>query len=282
MKKEQQATEVGLRELQLLELELFKAFKDYCDRNDLTYFALGGTLLGAVRHKGFIPWDDDMDLGMPREDYEVFLRTFSDQNDQVSLHWHGNDPDHSRYFARLEDPRAKVLRRDMVPPELTSAWIDIFPLDGMPSGRFALAYKKAKIMARRATFRFSQSSHTVITANRPWYERAAIILQTKLPINKIFSFDREWLALDRLLRADSYAESSIVINAMGHWKFREMFPKSCYGEGKMYEFEDTQVRGPVDYDAVCSSLYGDYMTPVNTAHHGTSLKNEAGNDRTVS
>lgn len=262
-------TPAKLREIQLLELSLFKIFRDFCDKTGLIYFALGGTLLGAVRHKGFIPWDDDMDLGMPREDYEVFLKTFQADDSGVRLHWHGNDPKHTRYFARLEDPSVKVLRTDMNPPELTPAWIDVFPLDGMPAKGLPLTIKKACIMARRATFRFSQQRHTIMRDDRPWYEKAAISLQSILPLYRVFSFDREWAALDRCLKSNPYATSENIINAMGHWKFREMFPKSCYGIGAMYDFEDTQIRGPIDYDRVCSSLYGDYMTPVITGHHGT-------------
>lgn len=261
----------SLRELQLKELELFKVFRDWCNQNGMRYFALGGTLLGAVRHGGFIPWDDDMDLGMPREDYERFLRDFKCEKPEIKLHWHGNDPEHTRYFARIEDTGMKVLRDDMEPPEMTSAWIDIFPLDGMPEGRIALNVKKAIIMVRRALFRFSVSDRhaTKVLEGRPWYERALVQLQESLPLYRIFPFEREWRALDRCLKANAYDESSIIINAMGHWKFREMFPKECYGEGGLYDFEDTQVMGPVDYDRVCTSLYGDYMTPINTAHHKT-------------
>ena len=62
-----------VREIQLGELSLLKSFIAICSKYNLRYYALGGTLLGAVRHKGFIPWDDDMDLGMPRKDYETFL-----------------------------------------------------------------------------------------------------------------------------------------------------------------------------------------------------------------
>lgn len=268
-----------LRELQLHELDLFKSFASFCEKNELTYYALGGTLLGAIRHQGFIPWDDDMDLGMPREDYEVFLRTFSPDDPNVRLHWVGNDVNHTRYFARIEDERIKILRTDMEPPELTPAWIDVFPLDGMPEGGIGLALAKASILLHRALFRFGQSgkSRAVITNDRPFYEKVLIRLQNALCLYRIFPFKKMWARLDFCLKKHPYATSSNIINAMGHWKFKEMFPKSCYGEGAWYPFEDTVIFGPVDYDTVCRSLYGDYMTPVDTGHHQpkpTSLNQE--------
>lgn len=271
-----QVTAGTIRELQLHELELFKVFSSFCEKNNLIYYALGGTLLGAVRHQGFIPWDDDMDLGMPREDYEVFLRTFSSDCPNVKLHWVGNDAKHTRYFARIEDDRVKVLRTDMEPPELTPAWIDVFPLDGMPKSGLSLICAKASIAIHRALFRFGQSrqSSAVITKSRPFHEKVLIKLQNVLPLYRVFQFEKMWDKLDVCLKKYPYATSPNIINAMGHWKFREMFPKVCYGEGAWYPFEDTVIRGPIDYDAVCRSLYGDYMTPVNTGHHQPKAASE--------
>ena len=75
----------NLREIQLLELEILKQVLNICNTHSLTYYMLGGTLLGAVRHKGFIPWDDDIDIGMPRPDYEKFCST--DRNLHIMGLW---------------------------------------------------------------------------------------------------------------------------------------------------------------------------------------------------
>lgn len=115
----------------LVDLALFKEFSKFCKKNNIKYFALGGTLLGAVRHKGFIPWDDDMDLGVPREDYEKLLLLCSKEKVNFELHTFDNDENHYRYFARLEDSSVKIKRNDKSVSEISSAWIDIFPLDGI-------------------------------------------------------------------------------------------------------------------------------------------------------
>ncbi|MBR1604027.1 MAG: LicD family protein [Synergistaceae bacterium] len=71
--KEHTNTSETVRKIQLAELDIFKAFKAICDRHNLRYFAIGGTCIGAIRHKGFVPWDDDMDVAMPYEDYKKFF-----------------------------------------------------------------------------------------------------------------------------------------------------------------------------------------------------------------
>lgn len=259
----------SLRDLQLLELELFKKFKALCELHSLTYFAMGGTLLGAVRHKGFIPWDDDMDIGMPREDYDRFLELCAHNETDMTVSTFVEYPNHTRYFARIEDPSLSVMRYDMNPPEETPAWIDLFPLDGMPDTPVRLLMHKSSIQLHRALFRLSLFNETrpSTLSNRPWYEVVLIRMQRLVPMYRVLNPRRSWRSLDRCLRRYPYASSPSMINAMGHWKFREMFPKSVYGEGREYSFEGCGMNGPIDFDTVCTQLYGDYMTPVNDSHH---------------
>jgi lipopolysaccharide cholinephosphotransferase len=126
-----------LSELQAVELDILKEFIRVATREGLTWFAMFGTLLGAVRHKGFIPWDDDMDIALPRKDYDRL---------RLSRHWFSepyflqtpqNDPAASPRFTRLRRSDTTVLSN--FPNGLTrgghmGAYIDILPLDDMPSG----------------------------------------------------------------------------------------------------------------------------------------------------
>ena len=119
-----------LRQIQMHELELLLEFRKMCEENDLTYYLTGGTLLGAVRHKGFIPWDDDIDIAMPRKDYNLFLK--------LCAHSLGADYIHKdertaiaypHYFSKLTfAEHAQKHKR---------AYIDIFPLDICPDKDFA-------------------------------------------------------------------------------------------------------------------------------------------------
>ncbi|MBQ8062461.1 MAG: LicD family protein [Clostridia bacterium] len=266
----------SFRPLQLKELELFKQFRDFCEAHDITYYALGGTLLGAVRHEGFIPWDDDMDLGVPREDYERFLKLCEEEEVPFELHTFRNDPKHYRYFARIEDPSMKVRRTDNQTVEVSNAWVDIFPLDGMPNNKYLREFHKYYVLWRRAAYKFScfDLGVNVEKANRPLVERLLIKVGMVLPVEKFFRLDRELNKLDRALKRFPYAKSDYLVNAMGAYKFREMFHKQYYGKGRAYPFEDTTVWGPEDYDFVNTQLYGDYMKPPAEAdrnHHSSEI-----------
>ena len=122
---------LSLREIQLEELEMLKNIVKFLDKNNIQYFLCGGTLLGAVRHKGFIPWDDDIDIAILREDYEKFVKIA--QENKI----HDNYSVASFETNTLDYPFCKVLNHNI---EISSKslidknlWIDIFPLDGFPS-----------------------------------------------------------------------------------------------------------------------------------------------------
>ena len=265
----------SLRQLQLKELSLLKLFQQICKENHITYYALGGTLLGAVRHKGFIPWDDDIDVGIPRPDYDRLCKILEAQplGEKVRFHTFRNSDEYIRYFGHLEDTSFKVVRHDKLKDEETYAWIDLFPLDGMPNNGLLRKLKVWQVLALRAMFRFS-CFDTLVDVNkkgRPLHEKILVWVGLHTPIQKFFNTKKCLDRMERALTSTPYEKSNYLVNAMGAYKFREMFHKKYYGQGKMYPFEDTEICGPEDYDFVCTQLYGDYMTPPkmdDRNHHG--------------
>ena len=265
-----------LRRLQLVELELLKKFQETAEKHNIKYFALGGTLLGAVRHKGFIPWDDDIDIGIPREDYERFIRICQTEKMPFELHTFRNDSNHYRYFSRIEDPTVKIRRTDNTVEEISSAWIDVFPLDGMPNGELMRKLHKFHVLYRRAMYKLSCFSLgvNVNKKNRPLSERIIVKIGLILPVEKFLSTKNQLVKLDKTLKKYPYRKSHYLVNAMGAYKFNEMFHKKYYGKGKLYRFEDITIMGPIDYDTVCTQLYGDYMTPPSEDaknHHSSEV-----------
>lgn len=265
----------SLRALQLKELDLLKYFQQVCKENNITYYALGGTLLGAIRHKGFIPWDDDIDVGIPRPDYDrlcKILESKSAEEGKIRFCSFKNCDDYIRYFGHLEDLTFKVVRRDKLKAEETYAWIDLFPLDAMPNNGLLRKLKVFQVLVLRALFRFScfDTLVDVHKKGRPLHEKILVWIGLHTPVQKLFNTKKCLQALERALTSTPYEKSNYLVNAMGAYKFREMFHKKYYGNGRMYPFEDTEIFGPEDYDFVCRQLYGDYMTPPKEAdrnHH---------------
>lgn len=267
-----------LRDLQMVDLKLFKKFAVIADEHQIKYFALGGTLLGAVRHKGFIPWDDDMDIGIPREDYERFIGLCEKGVIDLEVHTYKNDENYYRYFARIEDPSIKIIRNDNETKEISSAWIDVFPLDGMPNNPVIRFIHKYYILYRRAVYKLScfHLGVNINKKNRPLIERVLIIIGKKFPVERIFDTKKELKRLDKALKRVWYDDSQYLVNAMGAYKFKEMFNKKYYGDGRWYPFEDTMIWGPEDYDYICTRLYGNYMTPPDKDernHHASAVMN---------
>ena len=101
-----------IRALQLKVLDILLAVDKVCREHHLRYYIMAGTLIGAVRHKGFIPWDDDLDIGMPRKDYEIFMEKSKDLlPDYLEAIYWKNDPDYPLSFAKIQDARTTLIER---------------------------------------------------------------------------------------------------------------------------------------------------------------------------
>lgn len=269
---------VSLRDLQLAELEVLKEFLRICKKYRLRYYMLGGTLLGAVRHKGFIPWDDDIDIGMPRPDFIRFERIVKKElPDHLNYYSYKKDQGYRYYVPRLTDSRVKVIDTSAAVHTEKEAWIDIFPLDGMPGNKLARKFHCFRLLIARAKVNYSMFSTNIDLkkTSRPFYEKALISFGRVFPVEKIFKTSRELAHLDRLMQKYPYDSSPYLINFMGIHKLKEMFHKKYYGKGAFYEFEGLKLKGPADYDHVLRQMYGEYWNPPDKEemnHHNTQIK----------
>lgn len=271
--------ENSLRKLQLAELEILKYFIKICQDNNLRYYMLGGTFLGAVRHKGFIPWDDDIDIGMPREDYYKFMDiVVNDGNRDFKFENFRINKESLMYVSRFENKKVEIEDTSTTQKKYRYAWIDIFPMDGMPNNRFSMFFHKVKLLYLRLLFQYSQYSNIVNqrVKNRPLHERILIKIGKIINFEKFLDTYKCMLNLDKCLEKYSFDSSKYVINFMGAYKFKEMFKKEVYDECDMYDFEDIKLNAPKNYDLVLSQLYGEYMVPPKEEErnkHGTNVIN---------
>jgi lipopolysaccharide cholinephosphotransferase len=224
-----------------------------CEKYRLRYFLIGGSALGAVRHSNFIPWDDDVDIGMPRTEYEKFLRLAQpDLPTGFFLQTNKTDPLYPLNFAKIRNNETAFIESDVSHLNMNhGVYIDIFPLDGFPyKGISRTAIYKLFIILSTAIQTKLRLKHGNI---------ASRIL--KNAISWMFTLETLRKTIDSLMIKYDYNTSDTVFNWYGAWGLREAVPKDYFGEGCSVKFRGISVMIPSNYDSYLRSLYGDYMTP---------------------
>jgi len=240
-----------VREIQLGELTLLESYIDLCKKHDLRYYALGGTLLGAIRHKGFIPWDDDMDLGMPRKDYEKFLSICEQElPESVILRLHDDNLGNTS----IMDTSIQI----QFGSELCSPFIDIFPLDGYPEDGFHYWLHTNKIKFYRALSKISVIDR-IHERDRGSFENAIVKVSKALKLNKLLNTSKINKKLQSIIKQYDYETSAMVGNVLGSYRERELARKEVFGEPQLLEFENLKISCHANPDEYLTKIYGDYM-----------------------
>ena len=247
-------------ELKCIELGLLKTVHAFCEANGIRYSLFAGSLIGAVRHNGFIPWDDDIDVLMPRPDYERFCRSFSAPNASVHTFW--NDPVFFYPFAKVYDDRT-VLVEDRDPKGRSSVCVDVFPVDGLSDP--VIAPKSILRVKARCMVALSLRRAPPLFRRRTWKKQIAIWFGIPLRLIPLGCRKRiAKIALRRFtdeLTNDPFDVSPFAGGLSWGYGMCEVMPRSVFEKTEMIPFEDGFFRAIVDRDAYLSSVYGDYMTP---------------------
>lgn len=254
-------TTTNLRKIQLIDLEILRQLVKVLDEHKLQYYLIGGTLLGAVRHKGFIPWDDDMDIAMPRDAYEVFLKKYQKQLPKNYLVENYKNNFKFKYnITRICDMRYKVkeLRNSDNLSSQTYVSIDIFPIDGVPNKNFERKLYYFNILSKRALLSLINKNNIDYARKRNVLEKLTISIGTKLPLKKYISANGLQFKIDQLLKKQN-SKSLYAGTIMGAYRTLEIVPRKYFGEGKLVEFEGSKFMGPKMADAYLTHMYGDYM-----------------------
>ena len=245
------------------DMTIVKEVIKICDDHNLKYYMLGGTQLGAIRHKGFIPWDDDIDLGMPRRDYEKFLEIApSSLSKTLKIVNYKTDPDYHYYITRILDTDSKVMETRYEHDGIyTNLSIDIFPLDGSPNNGLLRKIYYFRVLMHRAMMSLHYKSGIDLDRKRGKAEKIMLAFFKMLPTDKMFNAYNQKEKIDKLLKKHDMWSSVISGNIMGAYRTVEMVPTEWIGgeDGVYYDFEDIKLRGFKEYDKYLTHLYGDYM-----------------------
>ena len=252
-----------MNELQQKELELFKAFVRVCEKHHLRYFLVGGSALGAIRHKGFIPWDDDIDVGMPREDYDKFM-TLQHEYDGTPYFIQNfkTDPCYIYNYGKLRDSSTTYIEYIYKNHRINhGVWVDIFPIDG-----FSKVVKPREKFAKKVRHIWFQVYLSYIGALRrkvrkeTWFKD--ILLNIVAGLFYIFDIAHyRNKKVERYVRKIPLDESVMAGNYFGFNMKREAMDSNLFKEFIKVPFEDTEAVVLKDYDTYLRNLYGDYMTP---------------------
>lgn len=265
--------EIDIHEIQQIELEILKDLKRVCEKNNIMFFLGEGTLLGAIRHKGFIPWDDDVDVLMKREDYNRFLSIAQQMGDQYEVQ-------HSTTVENFWSPIIKI--RLVKGPKkyyqqhiahLTDhngPYVDIFPVDYVPK-KTSLSQRWQSIQIRLfrgmlslklGLYKPDTSAKKVIQALSRFYSVQAIHKK----LNHLFA------------RYQSCGKTEYMATLSSYHPYQcQVVPAQVYDEMIAVEFEDTTMPVPAGYDLLLTTIYNDYLSlpPENQRcikHHFSTYK----------
>jgi len=246
-----------LRKAQLVELEILTEVDRICRKENITYYLYYGTLLGAVRHGGFIPWDDDIDIVLLREDYDklmVCLKT--ELGEKFWLQNYETDENYWLSYAKVRKKGTiyREVHMDGVPDEKSGVWIDIFPLDNMPRSKRRIRCENFIINAI--------SNNLLLRANKLKLKNISRRYRPVMWLLSLFTKKRLKKMQDKLMRKHNKKETGFVLYACAALNSYKEFPiKKDLFEVAEISFEGQNFLAPKNYDEMLKLLYGDYMTP---------------------
>lgn len=242
-----------IRPLQEKLLEVLMVIDDMCRKHNLRYYLVDGSLIGAVREKGFIPWDDDMDIAMPREDYENLIKHSKEWLPRrYEFVCYENSPDYPLHFGKVQDSHTTLIERPHL-YYLGGVYVDVFPIDGAPEGyiRQKLYDMKYKYLTKMLYFRFRDPYRHGRGPSSWW----------PLLVRKCYTLEGLQRRIKKhMMKYDLRNSRLAAVNhndGLGSMVDKE----TVLGEPTPLLFEGKYVMGMKDNHAYLSQLFGDYMTP---------------------
>ncbi len=240
---------INVEELKRIQLDILESVHKFCMEENIKYFLMYGTLIGAIRHKGYIPWDDDIDICMPRPDYNKFMKEFNMDNNYLKFVSNEIDSNYLYTFGKVIDTRTSLIEYTTLKYPM-GVNIDVFPIDGID--------ERGKLLSKQILLRKMINMKTVkYSAKRKLYKNLVLIfaklllliVPTNFLIKKMVNNTNKY----------SYDESSNVCCVAMGTKLNKPVPKAYFSNGILKEFEGRKYFVPIGYDGYLKSIFGDYM-----------------------
>ena len=245
-----------MNKLQQRLLDMLKWYHQFCDLYHLRYYAIGGTTLGAIRHDGFIPWDDDIDVGMPRPDYERFKKLAKEKINNKSVYFAEFPLDNKDFvyqFCKLYDQRTTLIENTRF-KMVRGIYLDIFPLDGIGNEECEIKKRAREIIL------LNQILYTRVCAlnrNRNIYRNLAIVISRLIP-EPFLSYEKLIRSIERICKESEYEKSKYVGHIINMISPQHIIKRSFFGTPVLHCFEDTQIYVQEHAEEYLKSYFGDW------------------------
>lgn len=247
---------IEMEELKRIQLDVMQVFHDFCVANDIKYSLGGGSLLGAIRHNGYIPWDDDIDVYMMRSEYNKFMSLFPELYQGIyKVASFERDKSWNRAYGKLYDTRNVLMEQKTSNEKHLGVNLDLFPIDYVPSDEAEwLSYNKK----RKFFLALFYSKLTTLRDDRPLSKNLGVIAL------KCLTFFIPLRFLGRIINRNAQRyngkENEYVFTTAEGWRVKKPYHASVYNTYELHQFEDREFYIMAGYDEALRNLYGnDYM-----------------------
>ncbi|MBQ9951064.1 MAG: LicD family protein [Clostridia bacterium] len=248
-------TPMNQKEIQAVCMDMLRLIDRICRKERIPYFLSGGTLLGAVRHKGFIPWDDDIDIMIPRPEFERFLLAAPKYMSKRYFMAHCSLPgDYATPWVRLWDMFTHLETSGTQKVHTEHLFLDVFPIDALPTNETLSKLHFRRMRAHDILLKLARRKSFYPDERLQWLKKLL------MPFANILTAHRWAIIMDRAAdRGDFYNAKYAGVCVITHYSSRERMPVEVFRGSIPVTFEGEQFPAPVGYHTYLKNLYGDYM-----------------------
>lgn len=244
---------LSMDEAKQIELDILAFIDSFCKKHEIQYFINYGTLIGAVRHQGFIPWDDDIDVSMPREDYERFIQLFQKENTPYKLLSLDTDDKYYNNFIKIIDSRTTILDTRNTKTYHSGIFIDVFPMDTFDD---LTVIERCYKLESFKLLSFSKHKNIVYKDN-PIKDLIRTFFWLLLrPVSPRFFTSQ----IEKQIQKYSIKNGKYIAFIPSKFKEKEVFDREMFNETIDIDFEHLKLPAPKEFETILKQYYGDYMT----------------------